>query len=57
MPGMAREKGLHFDAILFPSNVMDRRFVSEVIPVLRREWITVQPGSRWAGKSFWKAKL
>ena len=45
MLSMAKENGFHFDAVLFPSNVMDwsfRSFVHEVMPVALREGIAVQ---------------
>ena len=45
MLAMAKEKGFHFDAILFPSNVMDwnfRSFIHEVMPVALQEGIAVQ---------------
>jgi len=45
MLSLAKEKGFHFDAVLFPSNVMDwsfRSFVHDVMPVALREGIAVQ---------------
>ena len=45
MLSVAREKGFHFDAVLFPSNVMDwsfRSFVHQVMPVALREGVAVQ---------------
>jgi aryl-alcohol dehydrogenase-like predicted oxidoreductase len=42
---LAKEKGFHFDAVLFPSNVMDytfRSFIHQVLPVALREGIAVQ---------------
>jgi aryl-alcohol dehydrogenase-like predicted oxidoreductase len=42
---LARAKGFHFDAVLFPSNVMDwsfRSFVHEVLPVAIKDGIAVQ---------------
>jgi predicted aldo/keto reductase-like oxidoreductase len=42
---LAREKKFHFDAVLFPSNVMDwsfRSFVHQVLPVAAQEGIAVQ---------------
>jgi predicted aldo/keto reductase-like oxidoreductase len=45
MLNMAREKGFHFDAVLFPSNVMDwsfRSFVHGVMPVALKDGVAVQ---------------
>lgn len=45
MFSLAREKGFHFGAVLFPSNVMDwtfRSFVHEVMPVAIKEGVAVQ---------------
>jgi aryl-alcohol dehydrogenase-like predicted oxidoreductase len=45
MLSMAKEKGFHFDAVLFPSNVMDwsfRSFIHQVMPVALQEGIAVQ---------------
>ena len=42
---VAKEKGFHFDAVLFPSNIMDwtfRSFVHQVMPVALKEGIAVQ---------------
>ena len=42
---MAKGKGFHFDAVLFPSNVMDwsfRSFVHEVLPVAVRDGVAIQ---------------
>ncbi len=42
---LARNHGFHFDAVLFPSNVMDwsfRSFVHQVMPVALKEGIAVQ---------------
>jgi aryl-alcohol dehydrogenase-like predicted oxidoreductase len=53
MLSMAKEKGFHFDAVLFPSNVMDysfRSFVHEVMPVALREGIAVQTMKPMGGK-------
>jgi len=50
---MAKEKGFHFDAVLFPSNVMDysfRSFVHQVMPVALREGIAVQTMKPMGGK-------
>jgi aryl-alcohol dehydrogenase-like predicted oxidoreductase len=53
MLNMAKEKGFHFDAVLFPSNVMDwsfRSFVHEVMPVALREGVAVQTMKPMGGK-------
>lgn len=53
MLSMAKERGFHFDAVLFRSNVMDysfRSFVHEVMPVARREGIAVQTMKPMGGK-------
>lgn len=45
MLNMARARGFHFDAVLFPSNVMDwsfRSFVHEVLPVAIQDGVAVQ---------------
>lgn len=45
MLSVARDNGFHFDAVLFPSNVMDwnfRSFIHQVMPVALREGIAVQ---------------
>ena len=45
MLDMARAHGFHFDAILFPSNVMDwsfRSFVHQVLPVAINDGIAIQ---------------
>jgi len=50
---MASEKGFHFDAVLFPSNVMDysfRSFLHQVMPVALREGIAVQTMKPMGGK-------
>ncbi len=50
---VARQKGFHFDAVLFPSNVMDwsfRSFVHQVMPVALREGIGVQTMKPMGGK-------
>jgi len=42
---LAREKNFHFDAVLFPSNVMDwsfRSFVHQVLPVAIKDGVAVQ---------------
>jgi aryl-alcohol dehydrogenase-like predicted oxidoreductase len=46
MLSLAKEKGFHFDAVLFPSNIMDwtfRSFVHQVMPVALQEGVAVQP--------------
>jgi predicted aldo/keto reductase-like oxidoreductase len=53
MLNMAKQKGFHFDAVLFPSNVMDwnfRSFVHDVMPVALREGIAVQTMKPMGGK-------
>lgn len=53
MLSMAKEKGFHFDAVLFPSNVMDwsfRSFVHQVMPVALKEGIAVQTMKPMGGK-------
>jgi predicted aldo/keto reductase-like oxidoreductase len=53
MLSMAKEKGFHFDAVLFPSNVMDwsfRSFVHQVMPVALAEGIAVQTMKPMGGK-------
>jgi predicted aldo/keto reductase-like oxidoreductase len=50
---LAKEKGFHFDAVLFPSNVMDwsfRSFVHHVMPVAVKEGIAVQTMKPMGGK-------
>jgi uncharacterized protein len=45
MLSVAKEKGFHFDAVLFPSNIMDwtfRSFIHQVMPVALKEGIAVQ---------------
>ena len=45
MLDLARTQGFHFDAVLFPSNVMDwsfRSFVHQVMPVAIRDGIAIQ---------------
>jgi aryl-alcohol dehydrogenase-like predicted oxidoreductase len=45
MLSVAKEKGFHFDAVLFPSNVMDysfRSFIHDVMPVALRDGLAVQ---------------
>jgi predicted aldo/keto reductase-like oxidoreductase len=57
---LAREKGFHFDAVLFPSNVMDwsfRSFVHQVMPVALREGIAVQTMKPMGGKIILESNL
>jgi predicted aldo/keto reductase-like oxidoreductase len=59
MLNMATEKGFHFDAVLFPSNVMDwsfRSFVHEVMPVALREGVAVQTMKPMGGKAILESK-
>jgi predicted aldo/keto reductase-like oxidoreductase len=59
MLNMAKEKGFHFDAVLFPSNVMDwsfRSFVHEVMPVALREGVAVQTMKPMGGKAILESK-
>ncbi len=59
MISMAKERGFHFDAILFPSNVMDwsfRSFIHEVMPVALREGIAVQTMKPMGGKFILESK-
>jgi predicted aldo/keto reductase-like oxidoreductase len=59
MLSMAREKGFHFDAVLFPSNPMDwsfRSFVHQVMPVALREGIAVQTMKPMGGKFILESK-
>ena len=59
MLSMARQKGFHFDAVLFPSNVMDwsfRSFVHDVMPVALREGIAVQTMKPMGGKFILESK-
>jgi predicted aldo/keto reductase-like oxidoreductase len=54
MLSVVRENGFHFDAVLFPSNVIDwtfRSFVHEVMPVALKEGIAVQTMKPMGGKS------
>jgi len=57
---MAKEKGFHFDAVLFPSNVMDwsfRSFVHQVMPVALEEGIAVQTMKPMGGKFILESKM
>jgi len=59
MLDMAKQKGFHFDAVLFPSNVMDwsfRSFVHQVMPVALREGIAVQTMKPMGGKFILRSK-
>jgi predicted aldo/keto reductase-like oxidoreductase len=60
MLNIAKEKGFHFDAVLFPSNVMDwsfRSFVHEVMPVALREGTGVQTMKPMGGKIILESKV
>jgi predicted aldo/keto reductase-like oxidoreductase len=53
MLSMAREKGFHFDAVLFPSNVMDwsfRSFIHQVLPEAIKDGVAVQTMKPMGGK-------
>ena len=57
---LAKEKGFHFDAVLFPSNVMDwtfRSFVHQVMPVALKEGIAVQTMKPMGGKFILESKI
>ena len=59
MLSLAKEKGFHFDAVLFPSNVMDwsfRSFVHQVMPVALKEGIAVQTMKPMGGKFILESK-
>jgi predicted aldo/keto reductase-like oxidoreductase len=50
---LAKDKGFHFDAVLFPSNIMDwnfRSFAHQVMPVALSEGIAVQTMKPMGGK-------
>jgi predicted aldo/keto reductase-like oxidoreductase len=56
---MAKAKGFHFDAVLFPSNVMDwnfRSFVHQVLPVAARDGIAIQTMKPMGGKRILDSK-
>jgi predicted aldo/keto reductase-like oxidoreductase len=56
----AREKTFHFDAVLFPSNIMDwnfRSFVHQVMPVALKEGIAVQTMKPMGGKFILESKV
>jgi predicted aldo/keto reductase-like oxidoreductase len=60
MLSMAKEKGFHFDAVLFPSNVMDwsfRSFIHEVMPVALKDGVAVQTMKPMGGKFILDSKL
>jgi predicted aldo/keto reductase-like oxidoreductase len=53
MLSMAKDKGFHFDAVLFPSNIMDwsfRSFRHQVTPVALQQGIAVQTMKPMGGK-------
>jgi len=59
MLDMAKRSGFHFDAVLFPSNVMDwsfRSFVHEVMPVAIREGLAIQTMKPMGGKFILESK-
>jgi len=60
MLSLAKEHGFHFDAVLFPSNVMDwsfRSFVHQVMPVALKEGIAVQTMKPMGGKFILESKI
>ncbi len=60
MLSLAEEKGFHFDAVLFPSNIMDwnfRSFVHEVMPVAVKQGIAVQTMKSMGGKFILESKV
>lgn len=59
MLSLAQEKNFHFDAVLFPSNVMDwtfRSFVRQVMPVALKQGIAVQTMKPMGGKFILESK-
>jgi len=57
---LARQHAFHFDAVLFPSNVMDwsfRSFVHQVMPVAIKEGIAVQTMKPMGGKFVLETKV
>jgi aryl-alcohol dehydrogenase-like predicted oxidoreductase len=57
---MAKGKGFHFDAVLFPSNVMDwsfRSFVHQVLPVAAREGVAIQTMKPMGGRIILDSKV
>lgn len=60
MLDLAREHKFHFDAVLFPSNVMDwnfRSFIHQVMPVALKEGIAVQTMKPMGGKFILDSKV
>src|SRR5436305_77632 len=60
MLSLAKEKGFHFDAVLFPSNVMDcsfRSFLHQVMPVALQDGVAVQTMKPMGGKFILESKL
>ncbi|HXJ40104.1 MAG TPA: aldo/keto reductase [Bryobacteraceae bacterium] len=60
MLDLAREKHFHFDAVLFPSNVMDwnfRSFVHQVMPMALKDGIAVQTMKPMGGKYILESKV
>ena len=60
MLDLAREKNFHFDAVLFPSNIMDwtfRSFVHQVMPVALKDGIAVQTMKPMGGKFILDSKV
>lgn len=60
MLSVAKEKGFHFDAVLFPSNIMDwtfRSFVHQVMPVALKEGIAIQTMKPMGGGFLLKDKM
>jgi len=59
MLSLAKERGFHFDAVLFPSNVMDwsfRSFAHQVMPVALEQGIAVQTMKPMGGKFILESK-
>jgi predicted aldo/keto reductase-like oxidoreductase len=57
---LAKAKNFRFDAVLFPSNIMDwtfRSFVHQVMPVALKEGIAVQTMKPMGGKILLESKL
>jgi predicted aldo/keto reductase-like oxidoreductase len=60
MLDMAREHDFHFDAVLFPSNVMDwsfRSFIHHVMPVALRDGLAVQTMKPMGSKVILESKF
>jgi len=56
---LARQKGFQFDAVLFPSNVMDytfRSFIHQVAPVAIKDGVAVQTMKPMGGKFILESK-